>query len=207
MKKHTAIALVLYAWASSIQAYDLSDKFYAGFSLGPTIPRYKANYIPIGQANNKPNILSFNVSANVGKTFTNYGFEVSLSMLNFQRYKETYNVPITGQTTTRYTAFDVLFAGDFIYYIPASPQLSFKLIIGVGALESLRYTTTKSQIATTSSSSESNFKLTPKAGIGLRYALSDNISTTCSLNYAQPIDHAYLKRIIYANLGVNIHFS
>lgn len=200
MKKITTVlvGLALSATASANQ-HDLSHKFYAGVNVGgsfaaltnasktiektPGMSKFSKNYVA--------------ADLHVGKRFGSFGAEFSAGLFDKVSTKSSANVaPVTKLKSTGY-----LFALDLGYYIPLSGHVSFRPTIGFGGLFSQQVSSIDAAKTT-----KNSFKLAPKAGLGLVFAVHQDISLTAAANFVCPISNKYVKYVMNANVGANYHF-
>jgi len=231
MKKITPI-LVGLALSASANAYDLSQKFYAGINLGGSIPTLsttaKEFQTATGQSFKKNSIAG---DIHVGKRFGAFGLELSAGLLD----SVSMSLPAsTGLTSVKAT--DYLFALDLGYYMPVNDQFSVRGTLGLGALYSrntvavsntallgsiaakavasgfaatdklMGYTTTTMQSLTNGTNTSSTFKLAPKVGVGAVFAVHQNVSLTAAANFIYPIKNDHVKYLFNLNVGANYHF-
>ena len=231
MKKITIIlaGLALSA-AANANERDLSQKFYAGVNVGGSFATLSSPAKKLQTATNtrfSKQALSGDV--HFGKRFGAFGVELNAGLLDQLKFAEA-----SGLVTAK--AVDYLISVDLGYYVPVTDMLSVKAVVGLGGMYTqntititgagsalqlatqlavagfnssdnlLGYSSSNISTLAIGKNTNTQFKLTPKVGAGLVYAVHQNVSLNLAANFICPIKADNIKYLFNTNVGVNYHF-
>jgi len=188
---------------TSLYAYDLSQKHYLGFTYGITRPFYKTSFQnalqPTGINLSK---LAQNFGLTLGTNNQQIGAQLDFIFLNSNTY--------TAQGTNNTLSFrDIILMPNLAYNFLNYQDWTFKALFGIGYINSVMETQTirmQNSIDVRYVSSYEYDKIIGKLGLGAQYACTDYLSLSSFINYLKPINHLYINYILYANIGLNLHF-
>jgi opacity protein-like surface antigen len=200
----------------SVNAADINDKFYAGVTVGVTIPIYNSSFDDslkyLGM--NDEYKSSGNLGVAFGKGFGSWGLELNAMILN-ARKDIVYSVPANGTNLSgriEQKLIDLMVGLDVYYNFIRNNRWTFRAIVGATGIKSSidrtvnAYSFFQDTTGAPSSYSKSyGMKFGPKVGLGMQFAFNNSIALTASVNYVKPIDHAYLNSVVYSNVGFNFY--
>lgn len=188
---------------SNSYAYDLSNKHYLGFAAGVTKPFYRQKIKnSLHQAQINLNKISPNAGLVLGTNNQRVGAQIDFMFLNHNTYSAKH-----ADNTLSFT--DIIFIPSLAYNFFTLEGLTFKGMLGFGYM----HTTVETELRRVVNNLDViyNFtdieeKIVGKLAFGLQYAVNEYLSLASYINYLKPFNHCYMDYLMYANLGINLHF-